>query len=102
MLDLIKEYASKRADLLQLEATEKSVTILGTVIYIILFLFSVLFFVLLFLFGLGFLIGTYLNNYGYGLLIVAALFFVVLILVLTNRKTIKDRLANKILEAFED
>ena len=57
MIDLIKEYASKRADLLQLEATEKSVTILGTVIYIILILFSALFFIQLFLFGLAFLIG---------------------------------------------
>ena len=78
MIDLIKEYASKRADLLQLEATEKSVTILGTVIYIILILFSALFFIQLFLFGLAFLIGSYLNNYGYGLLIVAGLFLIAL------------------------
>lgn len=102
MIDLIKEYASKRADLLQLEATEKSVTILGTVIYIILILFSVLFFIQLFLFGLAFLIGSYLNNYGYGLLIVAGLFLIALIVVLKNREKIKNTLANKILESFED
>ncbi len=102
MIDLIKEYASKRADLLQLEATEKSVTILGTVIYIILILFSALFFIQLFLFGLAFLIGSYLNNYGYGLLIVAGLFLIALIVVLKNREKIKNTLANKILESFED
>ena len=102
MIDLIKEYASKRADLLQLEATEKSVTILGTVIYIILILFSALFFIQLFLFGLAFLIGSYLNNYGYGLLIVAGLFLIALIVVLKNREKIKNMLANKILESFED
>ena len=102
MIDLIKEYASKRADLLQLEATEKSVTILGTVIYIILILFSALFFIQLFLFGLAFLIGSYLNNYGYGLLIVAGLFLIALIVVLKNREKSKNTLANKILESFED
>lgn len=102
MIDLIKEYASKRADLLQLEATEKSVTILGTVIYIILILFSALFFIQLFLFGLAFLIGSYLNNYGYGLLIVAGLFLIALIVVLKNREKIKNTLANKILESFKD
>ena len=102
MIDLIKEYASKRADLLQLEATEKSVTILGTVIYIILILVSALFFIQLFLFGLAFLIGSYLNNYGYGLLIVAGLFLIALIVVLKNREKIKNTLANKILESFED
>lgn len=102
MLELIKEYAYKRADLLKLEATEKSVSILGTVIYIILALFSALFFMLLFLFGIGFLIGTYMHNYGYGLLIVAGLFLLILILVIAMRKSIKSMVANKILESLED
>lgn len=102
MIDLIKEYVTKRADLLQLQATEKSVTILGTVVYLVLLLFSVVFFTLLFLFGIGFLIGSYLNNYGFGLLIVAGIFLVLLIAVVVNRKTIKSKIANKILESFED
>ena len=102
MVNLLKEYAYKRADLLKLEATEKSVTILGTVIYIILALFSLLFFVLVLLFGLGFLIGTYLDNYGFGLLIVAGCFLIISALVLMNRKAIKNRVANKILESLDD
>jgi uncharacterized membrane protein YqjE len=102
MLDLIKEYAYKRADLLKLEATEKSVTLLGTVIFIMLALFSVLFFVMLLLFGIGFVIGAYLNNYGYGLLIVAVFFFLILIVVFMMRKTIKNRVANIILESIYD
>ena len=102
MLNLLKEYAYKRADLLKLEATEKSVTILGTVIYIVLALFSLLFVVLLLLFGLGFLIGTYLDNYGFGLLIVAGCFLIISALVLMNRKAIKNRAANKILESLDD
>ena len=102
MLNLLKEYAYKRADLLKLEATEKSVTILGTVIYIILALFSLLFFVLLLLFGLGFLIGTYLDNYGFGLLIVAGCFLIISALVLMNRKAVKSRVENKILDSLDD
>ena len=102
MLDLIKEYAYKRADLLKLEATEKSVTLLGTVIFIMLALFSVLFFVMLLLFGIGFVIGAYLNNYGYGLLIVAVFFFLILIVVFMLRKTIKNKVANIILESIYD
>lgn len=102
MLDLIKEYAYKRADLLKLEATEKVVTIFGTAIYIILGLFSLLFFVLLLLFGIGFLIGAYLHNYGYGLLIVAGCFLLILVVVLMSRKTIKNKVANKILESLDD
>lgn len=102
MIDLIKEYVTKRADLLQLQATEKSVTILGTVVYLVLLLFSVVFFTLLFLFGIGFLIGSYLNSYGFGLLIVAGVFLLLLIAVVVNRKTIQNKIANKILESFED
>lgn len=102
MLELIKEYAYKRADLLKLEATEKSITVLGTVIYITLMVFALQFFVLLFLLAIGFLIGEYLNNYGYGFLIVAGLFLLILIVVFLQRKTIKNMVANKILESLDD
>lgn len=102
MIDLIKEYVSKRADLLQMEATEKSVNILGTLIYFTLLLFAIFFFALLFLFGIGFVIGSYLNNYGYGMLIVAGLFLLILIAFLANRKTIKEKIANKVLTTFQD
>lgn len=102
MLELVKEYASKRVDLLKLEATEKSVAILGTIILIILALFAVLIFILLFLLGIGFLIGSYLHNNGYGFLIVSGLFLLILILVISQRKIIKNRIANKILESLEE
>ncbi len=102
MLDIIKDYAYKRADLLKLEVTEKSVTLIGTITFLVLAAFSSLFFVILLLFGIGFLIGTYLNNYGYGLLIVAGFYLLVLILLFLKRKTIKNMVANKILESLDD
>lgn len=102
MLNLIKEYAFKRADLLKLEATEKAVTLVGTLAVIILALFSALFFIILFLFGIGFLIGSYLNNYGYGLLIVAGFYLILMIFLYLKRKGIKNFIANKIIESIEE
>lgn len=102
MIDLIKEYVSKRADLLKLEATEKSVTALGAVVYFALLFVAAFFFVLLFLFGIGFLIGSYLNNYGYGLLIVAGVFLLMMIAVIASQKSIKYKIANKVLKSFKD
>jgi hypothetical protein len=102
MLNILKNYAYKRADLMKLEATEKSVTLIGAITFLILAAFTSLFFMILLLFGIGFLIGSYLNNYGYGLLIVAAFYFFLLIFLFMKRKAIKNMVANKILESLDD
>ncbi|WP_417431848.1 phage holin family protein [Halpernia sp.] len=102
MFDLLKEYAYKRADLLKMEIQEKTVTLIGMFTFLILAFLSALFFIILFLFGLGFLIGSYLNNYGYGLLIVAGFYLLVLIVLYIKRNSIKNRVANKILESLDD
>ncbi|MBW8360702.1 MAG: phage holin family protein [Kaistella sp.] len=102
MLDILKDYAYKRADLLKMEVTEKSVTIIGMITFLLLASLSALFFIILLLFGLGFLIGTYLNNYGYGLLIVAGFYLLVLIALFLKRNAIKNMVANKILESLND
>lgn len=102
MLNLIKEYAYKRADLLKLEATEKAVTIVGTIGVLVLALFSALLFIILFLFGIGFLIGSYLNNYGYGLLIVAGFYLLIILVLYVKRKALKNYIANKIVESIEE
>ena len=102
MLDLLKEYAYKRADLLKLEATEKAVTLIGTIAVIVLALFSALFFIILLLFGIAFLIGAYLQNYGYGLLIVAGFYLLVMLILFVQRNAIKNYIANKIIESIEE
>ncbi|WP_234111668.1 MULTISPECIES: phage holin family protein [Chryseobacterium] len=102
MLHLIKDYAIKRADLLKMEVTEKSVTLIGALAFLVLTAFSALFFVILLLFGIGFLIGEYLDNYGYGILIVAAFYLLILLVLFWRRKSIKEQVANKILESLND
>jgi len=102
MFNLIKEYAYKRVDLLKLQAAEKAGSVLGTVVFVTIILFCAFFFVLLLLFGIGFLIGTYLNNYGYVLLIVAGFFLLVLIVIFLLRNTIKNKVAIKIFESIDN
>ncbi len=100
MLDLVKEYASKRMDLLKMEATEKSSLTAGTITYLAIAAVAALFFIILLNIGLGLLIGFYLGNYAYGLLIMAGLYLLILIIVLLARNSIKNGIANKIIKAI--
>ncbi|MCD1117273.1 phage holin family protein [Chryseobacterium turcicum] len=98
MIETIKEYASKRIDLLKIEATEKSSISAGVIAYLVILLVAFGFFIILFNFGLAFLIGKALDNYSYGFLIVAGFYFVVMILVATFKKRIVNMVANKVIE----
>ncbi|AZB29210.1 phage holin family protein [Chryseobacterium sp. Ch-15] len=98
MIETIKEYASKRIDLLKIEATEKSSISAGVIAYLVILLVAFGFFIILFNFGLAFLIGKALDNYSYGFLIVAAFYFVVMVLVATFKKRIVNMVANKVIE----
>ncbi|MCD0456164.1 phage holin family protein [Chryseobacterium sp. LC2016-27] len=98
MIETIKEYASKRIDLLKIEATEKSSISAGIIAYLVILLVAFGFFIILFNFGLAFLIGKALDNYSYGFLIVAAFYFVVMVLVATFKKRIVNMVANKVIE----
>lgn len=100
MLDLLKEYASKRMDLLKMEATEKSSLTAGTITYLAIAAVAALFFIILLNIGLGLLIGFYLGNYAYGLLIMAGFYLLILIIVLLARNSIKNGIANKIIKAI--
>lgn len=102
MVETLREYASKKIDLLKLEATEKSVLSAGTITYIVAAFLAFLFFILMFNIGIGLLIGHYFGNYAYGILVVAGFYLLVLILVLASRKTIKNFVANKILKSIND
>ena len=102
MLDLLKDYAYKKADLLKMQATEKSVSIIGFLTIAILLAVSGLFFMILFFVGLGFLIGHYLHNYGFGLLIVAGFYLLIMIIIFLSRNAIKNFIADKIIKLLED
>ena len=100
MLDLVKEYAAKRLDLLKMEATEKSSVTAGTFTFLAIAAVAGLFFLVLFNIGLGLLIGSYLGNYAYGLLLMAGFYLLILLIVFLTRNSIKNAVANKIIQSL--
>lgn len=100
MLDLVKEYSSKRLTLLKMEATEKSSVTAGTITYLTLAAVAALFFIILLNIGLGFLIGTWVDNYGYGFLILAGFYLLLILIVFAARNAIKAAVANKIIKSL--
>ncbi|WP_426278177.1 phage holin family protein [Chryseobacterium sp. S-02] len=98
MIETIKEYASKRIDLLKLEATEKSSLSAGIITYLVIMLVAFAFFIILFNFGIAFLIGEALDNTSYGFLIVAAFYFVIMIFIVAFKQKIVYSVADKVVK----
>ncbi len=98
MIETIKEYASKRIDLLKLEATEKSSLSAGIITYLVILLVAFAFFIILFNFGIAFLIGKALDNTSYGFLIVAAFYFVIMIFIVAFKQKIVYSVADKVIK----
>jgi len=98
MIETIKEYTSKRSDLLKIQATEKSSISAGVIAYLVVLLVAFTFFIILFNFGVAFFIGKLLNNTSYGFLIVAAFYLLITLIVVTFKKRIINVIANKVIE----
>lgn len=98
MLDLIKDYALKRVDLLKMEATEKGVVTAGVATVISLVALFFVFFLILLNIGIAFLIGHALDNYAYGFLIVAGFYLLMMGLMILLMKPIKNMIANKLIK----
>lgn len=100
MINLLKDYAGKRLELLKLEATEKTALTAGTTVVIVLMAIFGLFFFLFFNIGLGLLIGHYMGNYGWGVLIVAGFYLLLTLIALFMKKTISNMVVNTILKSL--
>jgi uncharacterized membrane protein len=98
MVDIIKDFATKKIELLKMEATEKSSITIGTLSYLIIVAVAALFFIILFNIGIGLLIGAWLGNYAYGILIMAAFYLIIILITLAARNAIKINVANKIIK----
>lgn len=98
MIETIKEYVSKRIDLLKIEATEKSSLSAGVITYFVTMLVAFGFFIILFNFGIAFLIGEALGNQSYGFLIVAGFYLLIMILVMVFKKKIVNSVADQVIK----
>ncbi|UZT98287.1 phage holin family protein [Chryseobacterium fluminis] len=98
MIETIKEYASKRIDLLKIEATEKSSLSAGMITYFVVLLVTFTFFLILFNFGIAFLIGRALGDHSYGFLVVAAFYLLMMIFILVFKKKIVNYVADQVIK----
>ncbi len=98
MIEIIKEYISKRIDLIKMEITEKLTLSAGVVLLGVLISIAFLFFIILLNIGLGLLIGYWLGNYAYGMLIMAGIYLLIIVVLILSRKAIKDSVANMIIK----
>lgn len=98
MVEIVKEFASKKLDLLKMEVTEKSSVTAGLITFITLAAIAALFFIILFNIGLGLLIGYWLGNYAYGILIMAGFYLLILAILFITRKSIQNKVADKIIK----
>lgn len=98
MIETIKEYATKRIDLLKIEATEKSSLSAGMITYFVVLLIAFGFFIILFNFGIAFLIGKALGHQSYGFLIVAAFYFVIMLIIIIFKKKIVNAVADQVIK----
>jgi hypothetical protein len=98
MVETLKEYATKRLDLIKIQATEKTAISAGVITFLVTFLIAFAFFALLFNLGVAYLIGKALDNTAYGFLIVAAFYAVLMIFVLAYKKRIVGSIADKVVE----
>lgn len=100
MLDLLKDYALKRVDLLKMEATEKGVLTVSTIILSIVMAVFALFFLILLNIGIALLIGSALDCNAYGFLIVAGFYLLIMLILVFAGKSIKDMISNKLIKMF--
>lgn len=98
MIEIIKDYTTKRLDLIKLQFTEKSSLSAGIIAFLSILLIAFSFFIILFNFGIAFLIGQSLGNAAYGFLIVAGFYFLIMVLVFLLKKRIVTVIADQVID----
>lgn len=102
MLDVLKDYATKRAELLKLEASEKTALTVGVTVYTLLAIIAILFFIILFNIGLGFFLASLVDSYAWGFIIISGVYLLLFSIILMTKNSIKNSIANKILQFINE
>lgn len=100
MINLIKDYTEQRLELLKLDATEKSLKVIGLSVPLLIISVLGIFFIFLLNISLGLIIGNSLGNIAYGFLILSGVYLLLMIIVFLLRNSIKKLITNKAIEAF--
>lgn len=98
MINLIKDYANKRIELLKLDVTEKGVLLAGGVLFLSIIIVFLSLFLILSSFGLAIWLGKLVDNLALGYFLVAVIYLVLAVLCLIFRNVVKDLVANLLLK----
>lgn len=98
MINLIKDYANKRIELLKLDATEKGVLLAGGILFLSIVIVFLSLFLILSSFGLAIWLGKSIDNLALGYFLVAIIYLVLAILCLIFKNIVKDLVASLLLK----
>ncbi len=90
----LKNYINKRITLTKYEIVDFTSNMLAGGLYALIIATAVMFLILLGSIALGLLLGRYLNNYGYGFLVITGVYFLFILLLVIFKKQVKLFLTN--------
>ncbi|MDY3547115.1 phage holin family protein [Riemerella anatipestifer] len=100
MINLLKNYAQKRLDLIKIEATEKMSIKASNIAFLALLGIFFLFLLTFLNIGLAILLGYYMQNIAYGFLVVSGIYLLLITLSLLFKNSVKEGIANIIIKSI--
>ena len=100
MVKILKDYLENHVELLRLDATEKTLKIIGVSVPLLIMTIMGSFFIILLNIGLALMIGKWIDSYALGFFILSGFYLLIMILAYFFRNNIKDAIRDKAIEAF--
>ena len=100
MVKILKDYLENHVELLRLDATEKTLKIIGVSVPLLIMTIMGSFFIILLNIGLALMIGKLIDSYALGFFILSGFYLLIMILAYFFRNNIKDAIIDKAIEAF--
>lgn len=100
MVKILKDYLENHVELLRLDATEKTLKIIGVSVPLLIMTIMGSFFIILLNIGLALMIGKWIDSYALGFFILSGFYLLIMILAYFFRNNIKDAIIDKAIEAF--
>jgi hypothetical protein len=100
MVKILKDYIENHVELLRLDATEKTLKIIGVSVPLLIMTIMGSFFIILLNIGLALMIGKWIDSYALGFFILSGFYLLIMILAYFFRNNIKDAITDKAIEAF--
>ena len=100
MVKILKDYLENHVELLRVDATEKTLKIIGVSVPLLIMTIMGSFFIILLNIGLALMIGKWIDSYALGFFILSGFYLLIMILAYFFRNNIKDAITDKAIEAF--